>query len=113
MGQHGSTRIGRWLCTTMLLMTCIDSLSMAYVMYVLYGAFYYAFITCISCQLATLSSVKQQVLLFAANLFLATVLETVVTLILSSVEASTEAWFWTISGLQVMLVPAYVFSLWS
>ncbi|CAB9511177.1 Thiamine transporter 1 [Seminavis robusta] len=98
------------LCTTMILMTWIERLSVAYVTYVLYGACYYAFMTCTSCQLASHSSVKEQVLLYAANLFCASALATMVTAVLSSMNATTQTWFWTITALQLVLLPLFLLS---
>jgi len=97
------------ILASLVVMTVTDDLRMAYLSYVTFGLFYHVFITGVSCSMASNSRPLEQVFLFAANLFCATAMETIVTVVLASRDARPRVWFGVICILQGVTVPVYFY----
>ncbi|KAL7549057.1 hypothetical protein ACHAWF_012325 [Thalassiosira exigua] len=94
---------------SLIIMTVTDDIWVAYLAYIAAGFFYYVFITGVSCKIAEASQPSEQVLLFAANLFCAAMVSTIVTLVLSNIDAQPKMWFTAVCGIQGMTVPVYFY----
>jgi len=94
---------------SLVLMTVTNEIWMMYVAFISFGFFYYVFITGLSCSMASDSQPLEHVFVFAANLFCAALIETIITLILSNINAKPKIWFTVVCVVQGITIPVYFY----